>query len=141
RRASSRSRAGSMHCARAACAPRSRASWNSRRRVLRFRADRLEDPLEGGELWIDFKTSRRPLSDAVKLDTREDHMRKAIGEAKALQVAAYALARGPEAIGRYVFLHPLIEAERRAQDASGADPEVRRLFFEAAARLYEALEE
>jgi len=110
-------------------------------RVLRFRADRLESPLEGGELWIDFKTSRRPLSDAVKPDTRASHMHKAIGEAKALQAAAYALAHGPEAIGRYVFLHPLIDAERRAQDASGADPEVRRLFFEAAARLYEALEE
>ncbi len=110
-------------------------------RELRFRADRVEHPLEGGELWIDFKTSRRPLSDKVKLDTRERHMREAIGAASALQVAAYALAAGSAAAGRYVYLHPRIDDEHRLQDASGADPEVQRLFLEATTRLYAAWDE
>ncbi len=110
-------------------------------RGVRFRADRVEHPLEGGELWIDFKTSRRPLSDAARLETRERHMQQAIREARALQGAAYALAAGSEAIGRYVYLHPRIDDERRLQDASGSEPEIRRLFLEATTRLHAAWDE
>jgi hypothetical protein len=105
--------------------------------TLPFRADRVESRPEG-DLWIDFKTSRRPLSEGVKLDTREKHMRAAARAGQALQAAAYAFAAPPPATGRYVYLHPRIDDELRLQDASAADPELRRGFDEALARLYAA---
>ena len=101
--------------------------------MLAFRADRVE-----GELWIDFKTSRRPLSEAVKLETREKHMSKAVREGQALQAAAYAFAATPAATGRYVYLHPRIDDSLRAQDAQGTDAELRRAFDAALARIYAA---
>lgn len=109
------------------------------RHTLRFRADRVETR-EQGELWIDFKTSRRPLSDRKTLQTREKHLREAVRSGHALQAAAYASAAGPSATGRYVYLHPRIDATLRAQDAPGGDPELRRAFDSALARLYAAWE-
>jgi hypothetical protein len=108
--------------------------------TLPFRADRVEARAEG-ELWIDFKTSRRPLSQAKKPETREKHMREAVRSAGALQAAAYAFAAHPPATGRYVYLHPRIDDTLRAQDAHGADAELRAAFDSALARLYAAWDE
>jgi len=105
------------------------------RHTLRFRADRVE-----GELWIDFKTSRRPLSDGVKLETREKRMRAAVREGAALQAAAYAFAATPPATGRYVYLHPRIDERVREQDAPGSDAGLRRDFEAALGRLYRGWE-
>ncbi len=101
--------------------------------TLSFRADRVE-----GEVWIDFKTSRRPLSEAVTAETRARHMRSAVREARALQAAAYAFAAAPPATGRYVYLHPRIDEPLRVQDAAGGDAQLRSGFDAALARLYAA---
>jgi len=110
------------------------------RHTLSFRADRVEQREEGA-LWIDFKTSRHPLSKAKTPEKREEHMHTAVREGSALQAAAYAFAAQPPASGRYVYLHPLIEDSLREQDTPGADPALRRDFDAALARLYSAWEE
>jgi hypothetical protein len=110
------------------------------RHTLPFRADRVDERAEGA-VWIDFKTSRHPLSEAVKPETREKHMRAAVREGAALQAATYAFAATPPATGRYLYLHPRIDESLRAQDAPGGDPALRRDFDAALARLYAAWEE
>ncbi len=110
------------------------------RHTLRFRADRVESR-ESGEVWIDFKTSRRPLTQAKTAVTREKHLREAVRSASALQAAAYAFAADPPATGRYVFLHPRIADAQRTQDAPGTDAALRAAFDSALARLCAAWDE
>jgi hypothetical protein len=108
-------------------------------RSLPFRADRVE-PTEEGELWIDFKTSKSPLTINKTEKGRNDALHKAIREGRALQAAAYALAAGPAAIGRYLYLHPRIDDNLRALDARSSDPEVGEALRQALERLYAAWE-
>ncbi len=90
-------------------------------RALGFRVDRV-DAAAGGTVLTDFKTGR-PFSTAKKEATRRRHLLRAIGRGEALQAAAYALAAGPGAEGRYLFLCPDLDAEAAAAVVRGDDGE------------------
>ncbi|HQT93864.1 MAG TPA: PD-(D/E)XK nuclease family protein [Thermoanaerobaculaceae bacterium] len=81
-------------------------------RVLAFRVDRV-DAADGGIVLTDFKTGK-PFSTAKKEATRRRHLLRAVSRGEALQAAAYALAAGPGAEGRYLFLRPDLDAEAAA---------------------------
>lgn len=68
--------------------------------TLRFRADRVDAGPEGLEA-VDYKTGR-PVSEAVRPDTRRRHLLARIAAGRTLQAAAYALCLGGS--GRYVSL-------------------------------------
>jgi RecB family exonuclease len=72
-------------------------------RELRFRADRV-DAADGDVVLTDYKTGR-PVSGAVKPETRARHLLEGVGRGRYLQPVAYALAV-EGATGRYLFLDP-----------------------------------
>ena len=78
-----------------------------RSRELRFRVDRIER-FDGAERLTDFKTGK-PLSDAVKADTRARHFRNAVARGDALQPVAYALAAEAGGSGRLLYLDPELD--------------------------------
>ncbi len=81
-------------------------------RALGFRIDRI-DAAAGGPVLTDFKTGK-PFSTAKTEATRRRHLLRAVSRGEALQAAAYALAAGPCAQGRYLFLRPDLDAEAAA---------------------------
>ena len=78
-------------------------------RELHFRVDRIER-FDGAERLTDFKTGK-PLSDAVRADTRAKHFRSAVARGDALQPVAYALAAEAGGSGRLLYLDPELEPD------------------------------
>jgi RecB family exonuclease len=99
-------------------------------RALGFRVDRI-DAAGGGMVLTDFKTGK-PFSTAKKEATRRRHLLRAVSRGEALQAAAYALAAGPGAEGRYLFLRPDLDAEAAAAAVRDDDGDFAAA-FEAAA--------
>lgn len=86
-------------------------------RTIPFVADRLD---ASGKV-TEYKTGR-PISDAVKEQTRHKHLAGKVARGERLQAIAYALARGkPEAEGRFFFVGPSIETELREYPVAAAD--------------------
>ncbi len=102
-----------------------------RERTLHFRADRVDrlpDRRTPTLRLTDYKTGR-PLSRAVRADTRSDHLLREVQAGRRLQAVAYALAASgprpwdPAAQGRYLFLARGVAPEHReAAVWSGAVP-------------------
>ncbi|MDD5564022.1 MAG: PD-(D/E)XK nuclease family protein [Thermoanaerobaculaceae bacterium] len=99
-------------------------------RTLGFRVDRV-DAAAGGPVLTDYKTGR-PFSTAKQEATRRRHLLRAIGRGEALQAVAYALAAGPGAEGRYLFLRPDLDDEVAAAAVRGDDGEFAAAFGAAA---------
>ena len=78
---------------------------------VRFVADRVERGPDG-LLVTDFKTGR-PFAEHKTEAKREEHFLRRVARGRALQAGAYALAAGPGAEGRYVFLGPRLAPELR----------------------------
>lgn len=90
-------------------------------RLLRFRADRVDRMVDRrfpGLRLTDYKTGR-PVSDAVRQKTRDEHFLRQVEAGERLQAVAYALATGGPlpsmhaGQGRYVFLRPELPPEQR----------------------------
>jgi hypothetical protein len=91
---------------------------------IAFKADRID---ERGErlLLTDYKTGR-PLSLGKRPKTRVEQLRRQIASGQRLQVACYA-ASSEEAVGRYLFLDPDIEADIAVAQIGSDDPSVRQV--------------
>jgi hypothetical protein len=98
-------------------------------RVLAFRIDRV-DVGEAGPVLTDFKTGK-PFSTAKKEATRRRNLLHAAGRGEALQAVAYALAAGPGAEARYLFLRPDLDADVAAAVVRGDDGEFATAFAAA----------
>jgi hypothetical protein len=86
-------------------------------RSIPFVADRVD---ASGKV-TEYKTGR-PISDAVKEQTRRKHLAGMVARGERLQAIAYAVARGnPEAEGRFFFVGPSIETELREYPVAAAD--------------------
>ncbi|MGD2115453.1 MAG: PD-(D/E)XK nuclease family protein, partial [Acidobacteriota bacterium] len=90
-------------------------------RPLRFRADRVDRMVDRrfpGLRLTDYKTGR-PISEAVRQKTRDEHFLREVEAGKRLQAVAYALATdGPlpsmhAGQGRYAFVRPGLPPEQR----------------------------
>jgi len=90
-------------------------------RALRFRADRIDRMVDRrfpGLRLTDYKTGR-PISEAVRQKTRDEHFLRQVEAGERLQAVAYALATGGPlpsmhaGQGRYVFLRPELPSEQR----------------------------
>jgi RecB family exonuclease len=111
------------------------ADARGRRRVLRFRADRVDldapDADAKGWLFVDYKTGK-PVSEAKKTETRARHLVDQVRQGKRLQVAAYAQAEGAsDAVGRYLFTGPELSDEMARIDVPRSDAEIRQAFDHA----------
>ncbi len=94
-----------------------------RKRTISFRADRLDES-DDGLLFTDFKTGA-PYSNAARTGTRHDHFLRAVRQGRALQAAAYAAAAaGRPARGRYLFLRPDLEDDRRTFTVAAEDTDI-----------------
>jgi hypothetical protein len=96
-----------------------------RSRALHFRADLVERAKDIVRI-SDYKTGR-PISTAVKAETRRRHLLGRLRLGVALQVFAYRGAAGPDAEGHYVYLQPDL-ADEHARIGVGDDPELDGLF-------------
>jgi len=90
-------------------------------RALHFRADRVDRMVDRrfpGLRLTDYKTGR-PISEAVRQKTRDEHFLRQVEAGERLQAVAYALATGGPlpsmhaGQGRYVFLRPELPPEQR----------------------------
>lgn len=90
-------------------------------RPLHFRADRVDRMVDRrfpGLRLTDYKTGK-PISDAVKQKTRDEHFLREVEAGKRLQAVAYALATGGPlpsmhaGQGRYAFVRPGLPPEQR----------------------------
>lgn len=90
-------------------------------RPLHFRADRVDRMVDRrfpGLRLTDYKTGR-PISEAVRQKTRDEHFLHEVEAGKRLQAVAYALATGGPlpsmhaGQGRYVFVRPGLPPEQR----------------------------
>ena len=97
--------------------------------ALTFRVDRV-DLSDDGVVLTDFKTGR-PLSTGKRETTRRRHLLAATGRGEALQAAAYALAAGPGAEARYLFLRPGLDPGAALATVRGGDGEFAAAFAAA----------
>ncbi len=106
---------------------------SGKRRVIHFKADRV-DRGPGGALRItDYKTGRGP-SKAKTEGKRREHLLGRVREGQHLQAVAYALAAGDEgAEGRYLYLKPELDDALRDY-AVGANEAPFAEAFESATR-------
>jgi hypothetical protein len=107
-------------------------------RELRFRVDRIER-VDGVERLTDFKTGK-PLSSAVKPDTRSGHFRNAVARGGAFQPVAYALAAAAGGSGRLLYLDPDLESDAASFVARREDAELMGAFDGAVGALLSALD-
>ncbi|MBV8201374.1 MAG: PD-(D/E)XK nuclease family protein [Acidobacteria bacterium] len=105
------------------------AAGGSARR-LRFRADRV-DLVDGRRRYTDYKTGRH-LSDARDAGKRRAQLLAEIRAGKRLQAAAYVLAGGARALGRYLFLRPDLAPELQEVAVEAGDREAAAAFAAAA---------
>lgn len=104
-----------------------------RNRSLRFRADRVDPigPAAGGLRFTDYKTGR-PLSEGRTAATRRRHFLERVRAGTHLQAAAYLLAAaGEPAVGRYLYLRPGLEEEKRELAVTLDDREIGAAFAQA----------
>jgi len=81
-------------------------------RRLRFRVDRVER--DSAQLLLTDYKSGRPISSAVRADTRLRHLASAVARGEALQLPAYLLALGgAPARARYLYLDPRLDPRLR----------------------------
>lgn len=121
-----------------------RGSLAVARRLLRFRADRVDRHPDGGGLVLtDYKTGRPPRNNGAegkKPETRRSYLLRDVVTGTRLQAVAYALAgSSPEsaaAIGRYLFLRP--DTEHREREVGPEDPDFAKDFVPAFRRAVEA---
>ncbi len=107
-------------------------------RSLAFRVDRV-DVADGRAVLTDFKTGA-PIAEGKQEATRRRHLLQAVRRGSALQVAAYALAGGGGAEGRYLFLRPQLDPEVAAAVVRADDGEVAAAFAAAAGAVASAWE-
>ena len=97
-------------------------------RALHFRADRVDRMVDRrfqGLRLTDYKTGR-PISQAVRQKTRDEHFLAQVEAGGRLQAVAYALATGGPlpsmhaGQGRYVFLRPELPPEQRESGVWGS---------------------
>ena len=101
-----------------------------RERALPFRADRAE-AAAGRVVLTDFKTGTYPW-DAADAGRRREKLREAVAGGTALQAAAYASADpGGATVGRYLFLAPDLDDERRSCEVGGSDRDILDAFADA----------
>ncbi len=109
-------------------------------RVIHFMADRL-DSCHGRLRLTDYKTGR-PVSEAVKEQTRRRHFLRDVGAGLRLQAVAYVLGMGgAEAEGRYVFLRPGIPEVSREFRVTREDGDLVQAFHRAVKVLMVAMEQ
>jgi hypothetical protein len=97
-------------------------------RPLFFKADRVDAwpaPAAGGTgaaglVLTDYKTGK-PFAAAKTPEARRRAFLRRVREGKSLQAVAYGLGGGAEAVGRYLFLRPELEADRRAVEVAPGD--------------------
>ena len=109
--------------------------WDGRRRLrtVLFQADRLDR--DGPRLvWTDYKTGR-PFSLSKKPETRRRHLLARVREGRNLQAVAYLRRSRQEALGRYLFLRPGLEADERTLNVSADDREILESFAATTASL------
>lgn len=115
------------------------ADASGEQRELRFRADRV-DRRDGELRLIDYKTGR-PLSQAKKPATREDHLHTRVKTGQLLQSVAYALAGraagSAGATGEYLYLDPEAEEDALVFASPAADADFEREFLDAVGAVLE----
>ncbi len=97
-------------------------------RPLFFKADRVDAwpaPAAGGSgaaglVLTDYKTGK-PFAAAKTPEARRRAFLRRVREGKSLQAVAYGLGGGAGAVGRYLFLRPELEADRRAVEVAPDD--------------------
>jgi hypothetical protein len=100
---------------------------------VRFRADLVERI--GDQLVVtDYKTGGARYG-AKKAETRERNLLKDLRRGVALQAAAYAIAGGPGARGRYLFLAPQLESDDERTVGLDESNELRARFAEVVSTL------
>ena len=112
-------------------------------RALHFRADRV-DARPGGALLTDYKTGK-PVSDAVKPETRRERLEQKVREGSHLQASAYARAQAEAggagaAIGRYLYLRPDLDPAVASVEVDADAPDLREPFEQAVGALLSARE-
>ena len=105
---------------------------------LAFRVDRV-DLVDGRAVLTDYKTGA-PISAAKQDATRRRHLLREVRRGAALQAAAYALAGGRGAAGRYLFLRPDVEPEAAVAVVEGDDAEFAAAFAAAVSTVAAAWE-
>ena len=104
-------------------------------RRLAFRADRVERLPDKIRL-TDYKSGRPTLPDGeVK---RRERLTRDVASAASLQAAAYALAVGEPAEGRYLFLGAAADGKPREGAVNNRDPSLASVFASAVGALLEA---
>ena len=104
-------------------------------RRLAFRADRIERHPDKVRL-TDYKSGRPDLpAGEVK---RLERLMREVASGASLQAAAYALAVGEPAEGRYLFLGPTAEGKAREAAVDNRDPSLAPAFALAVGALFEA---
>lgn len=99
-----------------------------RPRSVRFRADRVDLLADGTLQRTDYKTGK-PISKAKKEEARHKGFLERVRSGANLQGVAYHLAGDGEAVGRYLYLRPDVEA--RVFEAGPADRDLAEAFAAA----------
>jgi hypothetical protein len=97
-------------------------------RPLFFKADRVD----AGPVVTDYKTGK-PLADTKQAASRRRTFLRRVREGRSLQAVAYQLGGGAGAAGRYLFLRPELDGDRREIDVRPGDAEAVAAFRHAVA--------